>query len=115
MSSNIRTVIANVEVENLEDAIPLYQDLAGDVNVRRFPYHDLELALVGPFLLYSGPLEKYVSQNGTVIVESLATVLDALAKAGAEILDEPEEVPNGTRILARHPDGSVFEYMQPRT
>jgi predicted enzyme related to lactoylglutathione lyase len=107
-------MIANVEVENLEDAIPLYQDLAGDAEVRRFPYRELELALVGPFLLYSGPLEKYVSQNATVIVESLTPVLDVLGKAGAEILEAPNEVPNGTRIVARHPDGSVFEYMQPR-
>ncbi|PBC92748.1 hypothetical protein BX281_0445 [Streptomyces sp. Ag82_O1-15] len=114
MSSNIRAMIANVEVENLEDAIPLYQDLAGDAEVRRFPYRELEVALVGPFLLYSGPLEKYVSQNATVIVESLTPVLDVLGKAGAEILEAPNEVPNGTRIVARHPDGSVFEYMQPR-
>ncbi|MGW7605424.1 VOC family protein [Streptomyces antimycoticus] len=41
-------------------------------------------------------------------------VLDTLGKAGAEILEAPNEVPNGTRIVARHPDGSVFEYMQPR-
>ncbi|MCX4461596.1 hypothetical protein OOK58_02780 [Streptomyces sp. NBC_01728] len=57
MSSNIRAMIANVEVENLEDAVPLHQDLAGDAKVRRFPYGELELALVGPFLLHSGPLE----------------------------------------------------------
>jgi len=79
-------------------AIPLYQDLAGDTEVRRFPYRELEVALVGPFLLYSGPLEKYVSQNATVIVESLTPVLDTLGKAGAEILEAPNEVPNGTRI-----------------
>jgi predicted enzyme related to lactoylglutathione lyase len=71
--------------------------------------------LVGPFLLYSGPLEKYVTQTATVIVESLAPVLEALGKAGAEVLEERNEVPNGTRIVARHPDGSVFEYMQPRS
>jgi hypothetical protein len=114
VSSNIRAMIANVEVENLEEAIPLYQDLAGDAEVRRFPYRELELALVGPFLLYSGPHERYLSQNGTVLVDSLTPVLDSLAKAGAEILEAPNEVPNGTRILARHPDGSVFEYMRLR-
>jgi predicted enzyme related to lactoylglutathione lyase len=107
-------MIANVEVANLEDAIPLYQDLAGEPEVRRFPYRELELALIGPFLLCSGPLDKYVSQSATVIVDSLTPVLDALDKAGAEILEAPNEVPNGTRIVARHPDGSVFEYMQPR-
>jgi len=115
VSSNIRSVIADVEVENIEAAIPFYRELAGDVEVRRFPYRDLELALVGPFLLYAGPLEKYVSQTATVIVDSLNPVLEALSKAGGEILEAPNEVPNGTRIVARHPDGSVFEYMKPRT
>ncbi|WP_133305542.1 hypothetical protein [Streptomyces sp. AcE210] len=114
MSSNIRAMIANVEGENLEDTVPLYQDLAGGTEVRRFPYRELESALVGPFLLYSGPLEKDVSQNATVIVESLTPVLDTLGKTGAEILEAPNEVPNGTRIVARHLDGSVFESMQPR-
>ena len=115
MSANIRAMIANVEVESLEEAIPLYSELAGGVDAIRFPYQDLELALVGPFLLYSGPLEKYVSQTATVLVESLSSVLDVLGRAGAEILEAPNEVPNGTRIVARHPDGYVFEYMQPRS
>ena len=115
MSSNIRAMVANVEVENLDAAIPLYRELAGDVEVRRFPYKELEVALVGPFLLYSGPLDTHVSQTATVIVDSLDPVLDALGGAGAELLEKPNEVPNGTRIVARHPDGSVFEYMQPRT
>jgi predicted enzyme related to lactoylglutathione lyase len=113
--TNIRAMIADVEVDDLEAAIPLYRELAGDAEVRRFPYRDLELALVGPFLLYSGPLEKYPSQTATVIVDSLQPVLEALSNAGAEILEAPSEVPNGTRTVARHPDGSVFEYMQPRT
>ena len=115
MSSNIRAMIADVEVEDLEAAIPFYRELAGDAEVRRFPYRDLELALVGPFLLYSGPPEKHVPQTATVIVDSLDPVLKALSRAGAEVLEAPTEVPNGTRILARHPDGSVFEYLQPST
>ena len=67
-----------------------------------------------PFLLCSGPLEKYASQTATV-VDSLDPGLEALSKAGAEALEAPNEVPNGTRIVARHPNGSVFEYLQPRT
>jgi predicted enzyme related to lactoylglutathione lyase len=54
-----------------------------------------------------------VSQTATVVVDSLDPVLDALRKAGGELLEAPNEVPNGTRIVARHPDGAVFEYMQP--
>ncbi|MCX5323803.1 hypothetical protein [Streptomyces sp. NBC_00120] len=103
MSSNIRAMIANVEGENLEDAVPLYQDLAGDAEVRRFPYRELELALVGPFLLYSGPLEKYVSQNATVIVESLTPVLDTLGKAGAEIPFVRTKHGDAARLSRRSP------------
>ena len=33
-------MIADVEVESLEAAIPFYRELAGDVEVRRFPYRD---------------------------------------------------------------------------
>ena len=66
MGSNIRAMIADVEVEDLEAAIPLYRELAGDVDVKRFPYLDLQLAAVGPFLLHSGPPDKYVSQTATV-------------------------------------------------
>jgi predicted enzyme related to lactoylglutathione lyase len=108
-------MVADVEVEDLEAAIPFYRELAGDVEVKRFPYLDLELALVGPFLLYAGPLEKYVSQTATVIVDSLDPVLAALSTAGAEVLEAPSEVPSGTRIVARHPDGSVFEYIARRS
>jgi hypothetical protein len=114
VSSNILAMVASVEVKSLEAAIPLYHELAGDVEVRRFPYRELELALVGPFLLYSGPVERYTSQTATVVVGSLDPVLETLSKVGAEILEAPNEVPNGTRIVARHPDGYVFEYMQPR-
>ena len=80
MSSNIRTVIANVEVEDLEAAIPFYRELAGDIDVRRFPYRDLELASVGPFLLYSGPLGKYVSQTGAGEADKMEVFADEPTK-----------------------------------
>jgi hypothetical protein len=106
-------VFANVEVEDLEAAIPLYQALAGDVDVRRFTYKELDVAAVDPFLLLCGRTHKYLSQDATIVVDSLDPVLEALQAAGAELVEAPNEVPNGTRIVARHPDGSVFEYMQP--
>ncbi|MET7739179.1 VOC family protein [Streptomyces sp. NPDC005385] len=112
--SNIQAMIVNVRVDDLEASLPLYKELAGDVEVMRFPYEDMNLALVGPFLLISGPHEKHTPQHATILVESLPLVVDALAKSGAEIVDEPSEVPNGTRLVARHPDGAVFEYLQPR-
>jgi len=110
---NIRAMIANVPVEDLAAAIPLYQELAGVETVKRFTYEALDLAAVGPFLLHCGEWGDHPAQIATVIVESMAAVVSSLERVRGIVLEGPDEVPNGTRILAKHPDGSVFEYLQP--
>jgi hypothetical protein len=110
---NIRAVIANVPVADLDASVPLYQELTGGQDVKRFSYEALELASVGPFLLYSGKWGDHPQQIATVIVESVVTVISTLELHGAAVLEGPESVPNGVRILARHPDGSVLEYLEP--
>jgi predicted enzyme related to lactoylglutathione lyase len=112
--TNIRAVIANVPVADLDAATPLYEALTGVHDVKRFSYEALELASIGPFLLYSGRWGDHPHQVATVIVESVASVISTLELSSGTILEGPDSVPNGTRILALHPDGSVFEYLQPR-
>jgi len=85
--SNIRAMVANVEVDGLDAGLELYQSLAGNEVPKRFSYQDLELALIGPFLLVRGAIEKHASQVATVVVKSLDPVLKALDNAGAEILE----------------------------
>jgi predicted enzyme related to lactoylglutathione lyase len=48
----------------------------------------------------------------TVQVTSLGPVLAALESAGGEVIEDPAPAPNGTRLIARHPDGAVFEYIE---
>jgi hypothetical protein len=52
--SNISGVVARVFVDDLDTAIPLYQQLAQTTAVNRFGFRDVQLAQVGPFLLLSG-------------------------------------------------------------
>ena len=110
---NIRAIIANVPVDDLEAAIPFYQELAGVPSVKRFSYEALQLASIGPFLVYSGDWGDNPKQIATIIVESVAAVVATLEGAGGSLLAGPHDVPNGKRILARHPDGSIFEYLEP--
>lgn len=112
--SNIIATIANVPVPDLEAAIPLYRQLAGVESVHRFEYKDLRLASCGPFLLIEGPIENYPPQVATILVRSVSEVRTAVEAAGGRLLEGPDEVPNGTRMLFTHPDGLVFEYLQPR-
>lgn len=110
--SNITAVIARVMVDDLDEAIPLYQGLSGAEEVQRFAFGGVELASVGPFLLLAGDTAPYRDRVATLVVRDLEPVLQELARAGGQILDGPAPGPNGDRLIARNPDGAVFEYIQ---
>jgi predicted enzyme related to lactoylglutathione lyase len=108
---NISGVLARVFVTDLDAAIPLYEELA-QARAERFAFREVELARVGPFLLLAGHTAAYRDRTATIEVASLAPVLAALQAAGGEIVDGPAPGPNGARLIARHPDGAVFEYIE---
>lgn len=110
--SNISGVLARIYVEDLEAAIPLYQELAQVDDVSRFGFRDVRLARVGPFLLLSGNTAPYQNRVATLLVRELAPVIKALESAGGRVIEGPSPAPNGDRLIARHPDGSVFEYIE---
>jgi predicted enzyme related to lactoylglutathione lyase len=109
---NINGVLARVFVPDLDAAIPLYQELAQVTAVNRFSFGEVELARVGPFLLLAGDTAAYRDRVATILVRELAPVIAALEDAGGQIIDGPSPAPNGDRLIAQHPDGSVFEYIQ---
>ena len=58
----------------------------------------------------SRQLDELVRQ-GTV-PRPVAPVLAAVQLAGGEVVEGPAPAPNGARLIARHPDGAVFEYIE---
>jgi predicted enzyme related to lactoylglutathione lyase len=110
--ANIQGVLARVFVADLPAAIPLYQELAQVTEVSRFSFGAVELARVGPFLLLAGNTAAYRDRVATIMVGRLAPVIAAIEAAGGQVLDGPAPAPNGDRLIARHPDGSVFEYIE---
>src|ERR1700678_1003408 len=108
---NISMVLARVFVSDLSAAIPLYEELA-QAQAERFAFRDLELARIGPFLLLAGNTAAYRDRTATIQVASLEPVLAALRSAGGEVAEGPMPAPNGARLIARHPDGAVFEYIE---
>jgi predicted enzyme related to lactoylglutathione lyase len=113
--ANINGVLARVFVPDLAAAIPLYRELAQVTAVNRFSFRDVELAQVGPFLLLAGNTAAYRDRVATILVSDLAPVMAALAASGGQLIEGPSSAPNGARLIARHPDGSVFEYIQTAT
>lgn len=110
--ANIEGVLARVFVPDLDAAIPLYQELAEVTEVCRFTFRDVQLAQVGSFLLLAGNTGSYRDRVATILVRRLAPVIAAVTTAGGQIVEGPSAAPNGDRLIARQPDGSVFEYIE---
>jgi predicted enzyme related to lactoylglutathione lyase len=109
--ANITGVLARVFVADLDAAIPLYEELA-QTQAERFEFRDVELAKVGPFLLLAGNTAAYRDRMATIQVADLDPVVAAVELAGGAIVEGPAPAPNGARLIARHPDGAVFEYIE---
>jgi predicted enzyme related to lactoylglutathione lyase len=103
--------------EQLEMAIAFYERLSGQTCRVRFVYaeEDLELASVGSFLLIAGReaiLTSFKAISMTIVVRSIMACQDLLVSEGATMIDGPKQVPTGWNMHARHPDGTLVEYVQ---
>jgi predicted enzyme related to lactoylglutathione lyase len=112
----VEAVLARVFVDDIDGALPLYEQLSGTNDVKRFRFRDVELAWVGHFLLLSGPADSLTGYQrvATLIVNDVVAAATAVGSNGGSILDGPAEAPNGPRMIARHGDGAVFEYVERR-
>jgi len=110
--SNVVAVLARIPVESIDAALPLYERLSGTTDVRAFTFGPVRLAWVGPSLLLEGADEATRSRAATIIVRHLDVVVDAVQGGGGDLLDGPMPGPNGRRLVARHGDGNVVEYVE---
>jgi predicted enzyme related to lactoylglutathione lyase len=110
----ITGVIIRRPVDDLAVAIPFYESLTGET-AHRFASGGVELAAVGPFLLFTaGEHANRIAQvAATLTVDDLPATEKLLTGLGAEIIAPATATPNGHRLIARHPDGAVYEYTGP--
>ncbi|MEU6664956.1 VOC family protein [Streptomyces sp. NPDC046727] len=103
-------------VDDLDTTIPFYERLAGG-RAQRFARGAVEVAAVGSFLLMSGPeeeLEILRKVTATIAVKDVDEAHRLLTELGARIVAGPVPTPAGRNLLAVHPDGAVFEYVDQR-
>jgi len=113
----ILKILNRVYIADLDSALSFYENLLGTKVEMRFalPQANLELANVGDILLIAGSeesLKQFKDTKGTFLVDSLEDFKDFLQKSGGKILIGPNNVPTGKNMTAKHPDGTVFEYVQ---
>ncbi|MER5466584.1 VOC family protein [Streptomyces sp. NPDC002668] len=100
-------------VDDLEAAVAFYERLTGATPLR-FERAGVSVAAVGCFLLMSGPeseLEVLRKVTATIAVKDVDDAYATLAEVGAQIIAGPVPTPVGRNLIAVHPDGSVFEYV----
>jgi hypothetical protein len=106
-----------LDAGQLEYSIAFYEELFGEPCQMRFTYPGvgLELAQIGSVLLLSGSeasLAPFKATKATFLVDSLQDCRNELLKLGAIVLEEPKCVPTGLNMRAKHPDGTLVEYVQ---
>jgi hypothetical protein len=111
----VRQVLARVFVDDLDRALPTYRRLSGGAEVRRFAFREVRLAWIGSFLLLQVPADRRADYErvATLLVQDMEAARSAVEAGGGVVLDGPASGPNGLRMIARHGDEAVFEYIQP--
>jgi predicted enzyme related to lactoylglutathione lyase len=103
-------------VEDLEASVPFYERLAGG-RALRFERGGVSVAAVGCFLLMSGPeseLEVLRKVGATIAVQDVDEAHRVLTELGARVIAGPVATPAGRNLIAAHPDGTVYEYVDRR-
>ncbi|MFL4904253.1 VOC family protein [Streptomyces sp. MMS24-I2-30] len=101
--------------DDLDQALPLLQQLTGEQPHLRLAFESIGLAAIGDFLVIAGPAEeraKYDHATATVVVEDLDALQATLKSADATITTPATEGPTGRFLYARHADGAGVEYVQ---
>ncbi|MFJ2112174.1 MULTISPECIES: VOC family protein [unclassified Streptomyces] len=102
-----------IYVDDLETSAAFYERLTGSPALR-FERGGVSVAAVSCFLLMSGPeaeMEILRKVTATVAVKDLDAAHTALTEVGAKVVVGPVVTPAGRNLIAAHPDGSVFEYV----
>lgn len=102
-----------IYVEDLDRAVVFYERLTGTPALRS-ERGGVSAAAVGCFLLMSGPaaeIDVLRKVTATIAVKDVADTAAILTGSGGQVLVGPVSTPGGRNLIALHPDGAVFEYV----
>ncbi|MFC8726207.1 VOC family protein [Streptomyces bacillaris] len=106
---------ARLWTDDLDQALPLLEELTGEEPHLRLAFEQVALAAIGNFLVIAGPAEeraRYSHASATVVVDDLDALLATLTSAGATVTTPTTDGPTGRFLYARHADGAEIEYVE---
>ncbi|MCI0768127.1 hypothetical protein [Bacillus sp. TL12] len=113
----IYKILTPIYVNELEKALPYYEELLQTKAGARFHYAEkkLDIAVVGQILLISGTneaLEAVRNITLSFLVDDIHTYKTWLLDNGAVIQQDITKVPTGYNMIVQQPDGTVIEYIE---
>ncbi|SCD70303.1 glyoxalase [Streptomyces sp. DvalAA-19] len=106
---------ARLWTDDLDQALPLLEELTGEEPHLRLAFEQVALAAIGNFLVIAGPAEeraRYSHASATVVVDDLDALLATLTSAGATVTTPTTGGPTGRFLYAHHADGAEIEYVE---
>lgn len=106
-------------LDRFDAAVSFHEQLIGQKARLRFDYpaYQLKLAQVASMLFIAGTedsLAPFTGTHASFMVDDIEAFSNHLPTVGAQILRPLKAVPSGWNMLARHPDGSLIEYVEHR-
>lgn len=106
-------------LDSFEAAVAFHETLIGQKARLRLDYAEyrLKLAQVASILFIAGTeqsLAPFTATHATFLVDDIEGFAAHLPTVGATVLEPPQPVPTGRNMLARHPDGTLVEYVEHR-
>lgn len=104
-------------LEIFDEAVTFHEDLIGQKAPKRFEYgeYGLKIGAVSSILFIGGTAESlkpFEKTHMTFLVDDIEAYAHYLPTTGAVITEAVKPVPTGWNMTARHPDGTLVEYVQ---
>ncbi|MCX4501534.1 VOC family protein [Streptomyces anulatus] len=106
---------ARLWADDLDQALPLLEELTGEQPHLRMAFQEIALAAIGDFLVIAGPAAeraRYSHASATVVVDDLEALQVSLKSAEATITAPATGGPTGRFLYARHAGGAEIEYVE---
>ncbi|PEA83126.1 hypothetical protein [Bacillus pseudomycoides] len=112
---DILAVVPRVYVSTLQPHLDVYKVLLKQEAPHKFQINQTHVARFSNLLLIADENNVITNQVAvTIVTDSIQDIKQFILQKDGDILVDPSFVPTGLKMIARHPDGNVFEYIEPR-
>ncbi|HHT7082393.1 hypothetical protein P4K91_08320 [Bacillus anthracis] len=111
---NILAIVPRLYVSDLQTHLEFYKILLKQEKPQEFQINGTHVIRFTNLLLIEEvdePLKKRVAV--TLVIDNLQEVKKLILNYNGVIITEPIQIPTGMKMIVRHPDGNIIEYIEP--